>query len=694
MNKMKTTVTAAFVIAAIATAARAETPVQQVARQFREYCLHESTDHGERLLDDAELPKTSPDQAAKLLASQKDDGSWPDVEYASQARSSWPPATHLTRALALTVYARRIDTPPADAAKSLAAVHKALAYWKQHDYQCPNWWYNQIGVPKIIGNTALLLDADLADDEKAFITGTVLPRAKVGPMTGQNRVWLAANGVMCAALLNEETLMRQAAAVIQEELTAGTAEGIQPDFSFHQHGPQQQFGNYGMAYSVEMSRWATVLRGTPYAFTPDKIGILRNFLLEGENGVVWRGNMDISSCGRQLFPNSPLSKAGVLRATMRAMAVADSPHAADYTAFVTRNTNAAPNDLIGDRYFWRSDYLIHRRPDSMTTLKMASTRVIGGETVNNENLSGLHLADGATYFYRNGHEYDDIFPVWDWRMIPGTTEALSDASLKWPTADLKKNAEFVGGVSDGATSCAAMDFHRDDLRAKKAWFFAGDVVVCLGADITSTGPSPIATTLNQCLLKTAVTVLHAGKQESPAGTRQDLKAADWVEQDGLRYTPLQPESLLLTTATQTGNWKAVFDSPATPKADVTKNIFTLWIDHGTHPANAAYSYAVSPAGAAPAPTILSNTAKLQAVQSGKAGPIAAVFWAAGSADLAGTSIQVDAPCLLLLDASRVTVSDPTQKLTKLRIELGGKSAVVQLPRAGDAGKSVTAPGLP
>ena len=110
----------------------------------------------------------------------------------------------------------------------------------------------------------------------------------------------------------------------------------------------------------------------------------------------------------------------------------------------------------------------------MTTLKMSSNRVIGGETVNNENLSGLHLADGATFFYRNGHEYDDIFPAWDWRIIPGVTSSLGNVSLRWPVADLKRGSGFVGGVSDGVNGYAAMDFHCDNPRAKKSWFFFGD----------------------------------------------------------------------------------------------------------------------------------------------------------------------------------------------------------------------------
>ena len=56
--------------------------------------------------------------------------------------------------------------------------------------------------------------------------------------------------------------------------------------------------------------------------------------------------------------------------------------------------------------------MVHRRPDFYASIKMCSRRVTGGERVNNENVSGYHLADGTLLVYRTGAEYDDIQPVW------------------------------------------------------------------------------------------------------------------------------------------------------------------------------------------------------------------------------------------------------------------------------------------
>ena len=112
---------------------------------------------------------------------------------------------------------------------------------------------------------------------------------------------------------------------------------------------------------------------------------------------------------------------------------------------------------------------------------MSSKRVIGAELVNEENLSGYHLADGALYLYQGGDEYTDIFPVWDWRKIPGVTCAQTDIPA-FKTSSIE--SDFVGGVSDGTHGCAALDYVRDGVVAKKAWFFGANSVVCLGAGIS------------------------------------------------------------------------------------------------------------------------------------------------------------------------------------------------------------------
>ncbi|HSY54655.1 MAG TPA: polysaccharide lyase family 8 super-sandwich domain-containing protein [Opitutaceae bacterium] len=655
--------------------------VEKAADQFRDFNLGR----------DGFEPAADPKRALTAARSLQTDGSWADLDYASTARSGWPPDTHCTRMVSMAAaVAGSADISAGDRQLLLAAVHRAFRFWISHDFQCTNWWYNQIGIPKLISTCALLLGQNLSPDEYAYVTQILAGRCKIG-MTGQNKVWLAGNTLMIGLLKGDEPLIDEATTTIWNEVRITTDEGIQPDYSFHQHGPQQQFGNYGLAFADETCRWGTILRGTPWALPEDKLEIFRHYLLDGENWVSWRGTMDISSCGRQLTPHSPLEKTASIARVMQEAAVFDPGSAPTYRAFVARNHPGAANDLAGNKYFWRSDYMVQRTGEFAATLKMSSNRVVGTELVNRENLSGYHLADGALYLYQRGDEYADIFPAWDWRKIPGTTCAQTDPP------ELKNSSvktDFVGGVSDGTHGCAALDYTRDGVVAKKAWFFGANSVVCLGAGISGDSEAPIVTAINQCLLRGGIRLQQNGKVKSVAvGGDTPIPNVEWVEHDGWRYFFPGGCTVHLEARPATGNWKRVFQNPDTPKKDVTCNRFTLWLDHGNAPKNASYAYAIVPAGEKTAAVVTTNSSAVQAVQIDQA-IFGVVFWLPGKVALTdGLSVGVDQPCLVLIDTEKhiAWISEPTQKLRQIRLQVGGFEQTIPLPAGGAAGKTVELP---
>ena len=74
--------------------------------------------------------------------------------------------------------------------------------------------------------------------------------------------------------------------------------------------------------------------------------------------------------------------------------------------FLHPDTN---NEFTGNKFFGDSDLTIHRTPHWMASVRMASDRVIGTELVNEDNLKGYYMADGAIYTYIRGDEYHNIF---------------------------------------------------------------------------------------------------------------------------------------------------------------------------------------------------------------------------------------------------------------------------------------------
>jgi len=401
--------------------------------------------------------------------------------------------------------------------------------------------------------------------------------------------------------------------------------------------------------------------------------------------------MDISSCGRQLAPGSPESKARAISRAIDAMARLDTERAKEYHDMV-RSDSTGPNTLTGNRYFWRSDYLVHRRPDFCATLKMSSTRTIGTESINSENLSGYYLADGALYLYRAGDEYRDIFPLWNWRKLPGVTCPQKEGPPPTFTGGPRGASTFAGGVSDGSNGCAVLDYRRDGVAVKKAWFFAGDLIVCLGAGIQGEEKmaDPIATTVNQCLLRGPVRVCAGNTERMLEAGITRFEDLSWIEHDGVRYTFPDIQTVMVSNLPQTGSWSKVLQNSTTPKEDVTKGGFRLQIEHGAHPAvsRCAYLIQLIPATRQTDVTILANTPQLQA--AGTADLVMAVFHVAGTLQYTENNVlSVSQPCLVMLDIAKkkAYVADPTQKLITLTLTLNGKAYDVALPQGGEKGST-------
>jgi len=519
------------------------------------------------------------DQIQQLCDQLNTNGSWPKIEYTSQQRGDWPASAHLSYLQSLARAYQKPGQKYYRDQKLLAKFHLALNYWLANDFQCPNWWYPQIGVPMSLAPTLVLMESELSAEQLAQGI-KILDRAKIG-MTGQNKVWQSGNVLMKSLLLRDASTIGKASAAIQEEMKVSLQEGIQPDGSFHQHGPQIQFGNYGLAYVGDMMKWVRILRNTPFKFDESKISILRNYLLDGQRWITWKDQMDISACGRQLFVNAQQGKAGSLNKSFRQMETID-PDFAD----VYKKANQYEN-LTGNKHFYRSDFQIQRTPEYYFSVKMCSERVIGAESCNSENIRGYYLGDGATYLYQSGKEYENIFPYWDWKKIPGSTTHQDDMELPVLTAaGYRIKSDFVGGVSDGKSGIAVMDYNRNGLTAKKVWFIFDDQVVCMGAGINSDEGIPVTTSVNQSFLNGETIVKDQSEKTLPAGSSEVLKPV-WVLHDKTGYFFPDGGSLKLETKTVTGSWNRV--ASMYKNEALESEIFKLWFEHGSNPKDQTYA---------------------------------------------------------------------------------------------------------
>ena len=501
---------------------------------------------------------------------------------------------------------------------SAASLHKGLAYWYAKKPSSLNWWHGEIGVPKKLAAILLMIRGELSGPE--LEQGLrIIERSRFG-RTGQNKVWLAGNNLMRGLLTDDEALVAEARDQIAEEIVVTDGEGIQDDWSFHQHGPQIQFGNYGLAYAEGLSFWLRVLDGTPYMFSDAQCAVIEKLMREGICRSIWRGVMDPSFCGRQVFIDSGPGKTSSAAVAAENIAALKRPGHRVFRRFAKRilEPENRSDGLRGPRYYDRSDCGIYRTATWYASIRMHSDRTIGFEFTNRENTLANFSADGALLFMQHGREYDNIFAHWDWRMVPGTTAYDDGAPLKCDNSvEARKNRSgHVGGLASGDVLCTTMEIERDGLHALKSAFFFGDLVVALGADIRSSDARifRITTALDQTHLAGPVT--RGGATETSGGL-------PWVHHDGRGYVSLDGAPIAVSTEIQEGKWDLIdpFYRDRTQRGPV----FKCWFGHD--PARTGgYAYAFLPCRDAkrterfarnPSVRILRNDAGCQAVEYGK-----------------------------------------------------------------------------
>jgi chondroitin AC lyase len=244
-----------------------------------------------------------------------------------------------------------------------------------------------------------------------------------------------------------------------------------------------------------------------------------------------------------------------------------------------------------------------------------------------------------------------------------------------------------------------MDLRRGPLQARKAWFSFDDFYFCLGTGIRSVGPQAsdddIATDINQTL--SHGTVQLGPRAQSVTGVRSGVSDANtsFVLHDQVGYLLWPGTHFVVSSKTQDGAWS---DIGTGPRTSVSRQVFNLWIDHGSRPSNSTYAYAVFPstdpekmsaAASAPPVLILANTEAQQGVYGPSAHLVSLIFYTAGTVHTPLGDVTVDKPSMVLVHqlAGRFTVqvSEPTHQTTTVHVSVGTRSGNVPVTD----GKSAT-----
>lgn len=651
---------------------------------------------GQRLSDRL---SQSPINTSKTLATAqtlRPDGTWPDIDYANRDGGSWEPFEHLDRMRNLAILFR------SDRSAELGTlVRKALAAWVERDPQSDNWWYNHNGTPQEIV-AVLLLMREVFPPEEVPGALKIVRRARVEPK--RNNECLI--GLMAAVLAEDEAGADAALSILWAGIATGTGDTIQVDASYHFHGPQLYSGGYGRGFAERTSRLIAMTAGTRFAAPTEKIELFTRFVLDGSQWMLRGGAFEVTSRGRETSrPEQDMRP--VFAEICRDMLAAGAPREAEWSSFLSRLEAETPIvALEGTRHFWKSDLLIHQSPRYFGSVKMNSVRTYGSESGNGEGLTNYLLLFGCSLLMQRGDEYRNIYPVWDWRRLPGATCTATKRAI--PLLPFGEGAEgttrFAGGVTDGSIGLAAWVLDRDGVYAHKAYAFLETSILAVGAGLRGPENELLQTGVNQCWLngkvwiKDALGVRQVSDTDSQAGI-------EWVWHDRVGYCFAPGQQVVLRIGPQNGGWDKIMEmadaleyQETLPRDLDGKPIFSLWIEHGCGVQDGLYEYAIFPgvlledmprAAADSTGFVKENSADAQAFWDKITQRTLCAFYTSGSA----AEFTVSHPCLIIGQESPeealVTTSNPENEALSVNVKYKQHSGVVSLPEGLFAGSSVT-----
>ncbi|MFD5908636.1 polysaccharide lyase 8 family protein [Streptomyces massasporeus] len=545
-----------------------------------------------------------------------------------------------------------------------------------------NWWEWQIGSPRLLTDITAALYEELGEARVHAACAAVdhfVPDSALGDYsgtsTGANRVDLC-RSVALRGILGRDpakiALARDALSPVFPYVIRG--DGLYSDGSFVQHTWVAYSGTYGQVMLDGLGRLFALLAGSDWEVTdPNRQIVLDSverayapllhdgLVMDSVNGrAISRGYLSTDDrkvlrsdhChGGRLIAAIALLAAGaspaererwharvkgwIERDTVSPILTAPQFGVADLArlhAIAASPAPAAP-EPTGHHLFAAMDRAVHRGPGCTVNIAMASDRIAHYECGNGENPRGWHTGAGMVSWWAEGtgDQYTDWFwPTVDWYRLPGTTvstKRLADREGgEWGAA--RPDTRWVGGTTDG--TYAALGQHLkglgSTLEARKSWFCVEDAVICLGAGITCSDGVPVETIVDN-------------RNLGASGTQRFVKGPHWAhleDHGGWVLFGREPKAL---REDRTGAWSDI-NTGSTPERR-TRRWQTLWLDHGTDPEDATYTYVLMPGASRRAVarraadrhwmSVLANDAGRQAVTVPSLGCTAATFWQAGTA---------------------------------------------------------------
>lgn len=635
-------------------------------------------------------------KATKAFEEIQSDGSFADIDYQSHEQTNWKPDGHLVNLKNLCISYVNPNGKFYKNHEAYTKIINGLNFWQSANPTSTNWYMQEISSPQKLGCILVLMrfgeEKVPEETENAILERMKETGGNPKKWTGANKADIALHYVYRGALTGDESLISFAAKQAYSTLEYTKKEGFQYDNSYQQHGPQLYITGYGNAIINAVAAISAATADTKYAMPQEAIDLVRGFINETYIRV-GRGKYRLyNTGGRSLSREDSLDFSGDITLYEK-LKIIDKENSELYDTVIDRLSGTKSPDYLVEQkntHYWRSAYTLHTVPDFTFDVRTVSNRTYRNENGNKENLKGYFLADGAYSIYVDGDEYYNIFPVWDFSLIPGTTTPhLKDIPLpqEWGTYG---SGAFAGGVSDGKCGISAYAYNDKDFSvntsANKSYFMIDDMIICIGTNINSSNPNEIMTTLNQCLSdENAIAIDKSGNFKTIENGKADLTGYKGVYHDKVGYAFLDDNKISVNKQIQQGKWTDI-NTSSSNKDLIEKEVFTLTINHGIKPSGEAYKYVLLP-GINSADELKNyNTENIKtvsetdihAVKLADSETVYGVFFKPGTLEIDGIKITADKPCSIILTESSLYISNPDQTVSKVNVTIeknGSKKSV-------------------
>ncbi|EUN38358.1 polysaccharide lyase 8 family protein [Staphylococcus aureus] len=481
-----------------------------------------------------------------------------------------------------------------------------------------NWWDYEIGTPKSLTNTLILLNGDISSDEKKKYTApikTFTPKSdeilssvgKAEPAKGGNLVDIAKVKLLESIIEEDKDMTKNSIdsfnkvfTYVQSNSTGKERNGFYKDGSYIDHQDVPYTGAYGVVLLEGISQMMPMIKETPFKETSQNDTILKSWIDDGFMPLIYKGEMMDLSRGRAISRENETSHSAsvtVMKSLLRLSDAMDESTKAKYKKIVKTSVKSdssyKQNDylssysdiskmkaLMEDSTLSTNDLTqqlkIYNDMDRVTYhnkdldfafgLSMTSKNVARYESINNENLKGWHTGAGMSYLYNSDvkHYRDNFWATADMKRLAGTTTLDNEE----PKENKNSDKTFVGGTKfDDQHASIGMEFENQDktLTAKKSYFILNDKIVFLGTGIKNTDSSmnPVTTIENR---KANGYTLYTDDKQTTNSDNQEtnsvfLESTDTKKNIGYHF--LNKSKINVKKESHTGKWSEINKSQKT-----------------------------------------------------------------------------------------------------------------------------------